>query len=228
MNENEDFLSRWSRRKQDASRETKPAPEDKAPPPQAPASGAQQAALAQGKPDHEPLFDLAKLPSLDSIGASTDIRMFMQPGVPASLSSAALRRAWSADPSIRDFIGLSENAWDFTKPESMTGFGELLPIDDVKQMLSQFLPDKAEQGSEARAAEYPALRNSPEAEEQTSEIPQAALESQDFIAANTVVQTDTERILQSTQDDLASQQERPAVDTVPAATRRRHGGALPT
>jgi hypothetical protein len=228
MTEKEDFLSRWSRRKQDASRETKPAPEDKAPPPPAPASGTQQAALVQGKPDHEPLFDLAKLPSLDSIGASTDIRMFMQPGVPASLTRAALRRAWSADPSIRDFIGLSENAWDFTTPESITGFGELLPIDDVKQMLSQLLPDKTEQGSEVRAAEHPASQNSPEANEQTSEVPQAAPENQEFLAANTVVQTDTESILQGTQNDLASQQERPAVDTGPAVTKRRHGGALPT
>jgi hypothetical protein len=163
----------------------------------------------------------------------------MQPGVPASLSSAALRRVWSADPSMRDFIGLSENAWDFTKPETITGFGELLPIDDVKKMLSQLLPDRAEEGSEAHAAQFSALQNAPEAEEQPSEIAQAALENQEFITANTIeqsdtkvilhsTQTDTKSILQSTQNDLAPQQERPAVDTVPALAWRRHGGALPT
>jgi len=35
------------------------------------------------------------------------------------------RRAWAADPAIRDFKGLAENAWDFTDPTAMPGFGEL-------------------------------------------------------------------------------------------------------
>ena len=35
---------------------------------------------------------------------------------------AALRRAWSADPAIHHFVGLTENAWDFNDP-STTGFG---------------------------------------------------------------------------------------------------------
>jgi hypothetical protein len=34
-------------------------------------------------------------------------------GVPADLTRVALRRAWSVDATIRDFIGLSENSWDF-------------------------------------------------------------------------------------------------------------------
>lgn len=29
------------------------------------------------------------------------------------------------DPVIRDFIGLSENSWDFTDPDSIPGFGSL-------------------------------------------------------------------------------------------------------
>ena len=42
---------------------------------------------------------------------------------PLELSRAALRRAWAADPAIRDFVGLAENAWDFTDPTAMPGFG---------------------------------------------------------------------------------------------------------
>ncbi len=45
-----------------------------------------------------PEFDLASLPSLDSITAATDIRAFLTPGVPTELARAALRRAWAADP----------------------------------------------------------------------------------------------------------------------------------
>lgn len=29
------------------------------------------------------------------------------------------------DPAIRDFVGPSENAWDFTKPNAVLGFGPL-------------------------------------------------------------------------------------------------------
>jgi hypothetical protein len=56
------------------------------------------------------------LPAIDSIGAGSDIRRFLDPGVPSDLARAALRRAWVADPVIRDFIGLSENSWDFNTP----------------------------------------------------------------------------------------------------------------
>jgi hypothetical protein len=38
---------------------------------------------------------------------------------------AAIRRAWIADPAIRDFVGLAENAWDFNDPNAMAGFGPL-------------------------------------------------------------------------------------------------------
>ena len=83
-----------------------------------------------------PAFDPASLPSLDSIGAQTDIRGFLQPGVPADLARAALRRAWSSDPAIRDFKGLAENDWDFNDPNAMFGFGELGPDVDIKKMLA--------------------------------------------------------------------------------------------
>jgi hypothetical protein len=58
-------------------------------------------------------FDTASLPPIPSISAGSDIRPFLSTGVPADLTRAALRRAWSVDATIRDFIGLSENSWDF-------------------------------------------------------------------------------------------------------------------
>ena len=36
---------------------------------------------------------------------------------------AAKLQALVADPTVRDFQGLSENSWDFSRPESIPGFG---------------------------------------------------------------------------------------------------------
>ena len=68
----------------------------------------------------------------------SNIRGFLEAGVPGDLTRAALRRAWSSDPAIRDFVGLSENSWDFNAPGTMAGFG---PIDgeEVERLLTQLL-----------------------------------------------------------------------------------------
>jgi Protein of unknown function (DUF3306) len=82
---------------------------------------------AEGAPDQP--FDPASLPSLEQIVANTDISAFLQSGVPAELTRAALRRAWASDPAIRDFIGIAENQWDFNDPDGIPGFGPLLATD---------------------------------------------------------------------------------------------------
>ena len=71
-------------------------------------------------PAAESLLDAVNMPSIGSIGAASDIRPFLASGVPEDLTRAALRRAWSADPAIRDFIGLSENSWDSNASSSLT------------------------------------------------------------------------------------------------------------
>jgi hypothetical protein len=139
MTDPDNFLSRWSRKKRDAVDE--PTPELPAvettasatPPAEAPAEIPLEERAATLP---ESVFDPASLPSLDSIGAQTDIRAFLQAGVPPDLTRAALRRAWTADPLIRDFKGLQENDWDFNVPNSMFGFGELGPDFDLKRMLA--------------------------------------------------------------------------------------------
>ncbi len=85
----------------------------------------------------EPAFDPASLPSIESITGSSDIRAFLQKGVPAELTKAALRRVWTTDPAIRDFIGIAENQWDFTDPTAMPGFGPLEATDDVRELVAQ-------------------------------------------------------------------------------------------
>ena len=76
-------------------------------------------------PATEFLLDLASLPPIESIGGGSDIRPFLAAGVPADLTRAALRRAWSTDPAIRDFVGLSENSWDFNEPDGVPVVGLL-------------------------------------------------------------------------------------------------------
>lgn len=135
MTERENFLERWSRRKTDAARDAAdtpaPARADTVTPPAPPAADATPAVAPK------PEFDLSQLPSLESITSATDIRAFLTPGVPQDLTRAALRRAWAADPAIRDFVGLAENAWDFTDPNAIPGFGEIPIGYDIRKMVAE-------------------------------------------------------------------------------------------
>src|SRR5262249_24839339 len=88
-----------------------------------------------GAPTSDPPFDPTTLPPIESIGAETDIRAFLAPGVPPELTRAALRRVWTADPKIRDFVGLAENAWDFNAPNAIAGFGPLDMPEELRQRL---------------------------------------------------------------------------------------------
>jgi len=108
--------------------------------------------LEQGKPADHPNpperrapevtasgFDPATLPPIETIDAQTDITVFLRSGVPNELRLAALRRAWTKDPAIRDFKGPQENDWNFNDPNSVPGFGELGPEVDVKRTVAKIL-----------------------------------------------------------------------------------------
>ena len=90
---------------------------------------------AQGQEVKDP----ATLPPIEAIEAQTDITVFLQKRVPDESRLAALRRAWTADPAIRDFKGLQESDWDFNDPDSIPGFGKLGPDVDVRRMLAEIL-----------------------------------------------------------------------------------------
>ena len=82
-------------------------------------------------------FDAANLPPIESIGVGSSIRPFLASGVSPDVASAALRRAWSTDLAIRDFIGLSESSWDFNTP-GVPGFGSLT-TDDARRLLARVM-----------------------------------------------------------------------------------------
>lgn len=130
-----DFLQRWSRRKLGIA-----DPDDHAEAPATPPSQAgemEPAQSAEPPPEETPAFDPKSLPPIESIDATTDIRAFLAPGVPLELTRAALRRAWTSDPAIRDFVGIAENQWDFTNPDSVPGFGSLEFGEEVRGMVAR-------------------------------------------------------------------------------------------
>ena len=129
MTEQDNPFSRWSRLKQ----ESRAVKETEATPPGAELPAKESSADTTSD---EP-FDLASLPSIDSIAADTDIIAFLRAGVPPELTRAALRKAWTSDPAIRDFIGIAENQWDFNDPGAIPGFGPLELTENAAEILSQ-------------------------------------------------------------------------------------------
>lgn len=237
MSELEDFLGRWSRRKRAAAEAVEPVEGEKptadaspaAEQSDAPAAATRAAHAAESAPQAPPEaeFDVSSLPSIESIAADTDISAFLKPGVPAALRHAALRRAWSADPAIRDFKGLAENDWDFNDPDSIPGFGKLAPDFDARKLVARVFGE--ELPDEPASADPP-----PAAAEQP---PLAAQQSDDARATSTTAEPAAGEITQNCspaveqnlvrrEERIASQQDEPAYSS-DQDKPRRHGGALP-
>jgi hypothetical protein len=140
MTERDNFILRWARLKRTSDTGHKIDPSGDKPPGSAEAGVAgAEATVAQPGIDvaaDEPL-DLASLPSIEAITANTDVRGFLQSRVPAELTRTALRRAWTRDPAIRDFIGIADNQWDFNDPNAIPGFGPLPAADGMPAVLAQ-------------------------------------------------------------------------------------------
>ena len=99
-------------------------------------SGARGSTAGQISPSQWSATQLppASQPPIESIGPGSDIRPFLQPGVPQELTRAALRRAWVTDPAIRNFIGLSENSRDdLNSPSGASRLGSLTALTDEVQ-----------------------------------------------------------------------------------------------
>jgi hypothetical protein len=226
MSEPENFLSRWSRRKRVADEAPEqPAPDRPAIAAETPATNSESGDQQALPVSPEPVFDPASLPSIDSIGAQTDISAFLKPGVPSDLRLAALRRAWSADPAIRDFKGLAENDWDFNDPNGMLGFGKLDASTDVKKMLAQLF------GETARA--HDSATEIPAPDELSAETEQPAIELSSESTNDTEApesprhQTSEPTNLLQREENIAEQNKDSESDGEQIKHRRSQGGALP-
>lgn len=131
MSRDDDFLSRWSRRKR-AVAEVEvevPTPEPVEPGPEA-------------LPDETEAETLARLnlPDPDTLGAGDDFSAFMARAVPEALRRRALRRLWVSNPTLACVDGLNDYDGDFTgggvatgtlKTAYQVGRGILRQIDEI-------------------------------------------------------------------------------------------------
>jgi hypothetical protein len=231
----EDFLKRWSRRKREAEVAKPTAQETQSS--EAEATAPDNVVSRKSADTLDAEFDPATLPPIDSITAASDITAFLRAGVPVELTRAALRRVWSADPAIRDFVGLAENAWDFTDPNAMPGFGPLESTDEVRRMIAQVV-DQIGEAARANADEErePALEVSdnseasePMAIEQEQGSTSAQSEQAPFPPAQIAADNlDTQVLLQSSKEYDAVQRDVGEDLKKPnRSSQRTHGRALP-
>lgn len=123
------FLSRWSRRKLDERQPRQPETREE--------EGASPEPQDAPEPGLTP-EEIAALPKIEELTAESDITVFLRRGVPEILKKAALRRMWSLDPAIRDYVGDARDyAYDWNVPGGVPGNGPLLPTDDVEGMVRQ-------------------------------------------------------------------------------------------
>jgi hypothetical protein len=224
------FLERWSRRKRATENrspdDAKLSPEDKKTDTNA---AAQSDAIL-------PAFDPATLPLIESITETSDVRAFLAPGVPEELTRAALRRVWVTDPTIRDFIGIAENQWDFTKPDGVPGFGslELTPelrrtvaglIDDAPRPATQREENNGRVEQTAKIAEQlppPARTHVPADDDSTAERSSARTGAPDADASAELVRV----MPQDSNNDYLAKSIGNS-DEGPRSFPRKHGGAVP-
>jgi hypothetical protein len=138
VSDSETFLSRWLRLKRES-----------------------EAALPPADAPSPAVFDPASLPPIESIVADSNIHQFLHEAVPAELKRAALRSAWTADPAIRDFVGIAENQWNFNDHASIPGFGPLEAADYLAaQALGSLTNAAQETPQDAEGAGQSALSSS--------------------------------------------------------------------
>lgn len=211
--EDEAFLARWSKRKAQA----RARPDSGERPSETPQeSVGLQPAGAQDNEADEIAFE--DLPPIDSIDASTDLTPWLRKKIPDAWKQAALSRVWATDPAISQFIGISENSWDWNVPDGVPGFGPLRATDDVVQLLAQamgqtprrVIADSEEDLAKMSDASQPDLSQQPE-------MPKEAADEA-LIDEGLMPQPEaTETISQS-----------PTIEGHKIVRRRRGGGALPS
>ena len=221
--EPEPFLKRWSRRKQATVQ--RPSPADAAPP----EGDAKRAPSVDGKekPDALPPH-IAALPPIETIAADTDIRAFLVKGVPAELQQAALRQAWSADPAIRDFVGMADYDWDFNASDAKPGFGPLEAGAELRRQVARILGEVTTDDSVAPATDAPS--GTPPIDESRATPPaDAAAIRQAPAPIGYLHNAPAPRMTaENPKDEHAAAQQSPHTpSTIPLATRKAHGRALP-
>lgn len=220
MDSRDDFLTRWSRRKRETvagDDQSKPSSRE------ARADNGDVSISPNAAADRTgPLFDPARLPSIESITAETDIRNFLAPFVPPELMRAALRRAWTTDVKIRDFVGLADYDWDFNTPGSMAGFGPLESTDALRRQAADLIGRGAAEGSDRSAEAKPlSTESGPDRSGPRKSINDGRGSLQNFDNPH------GRETMQHHEAKSATIDQREKPDELPSIGQRRHGQALP-
>ena len=194
------FAARWSRLKIDARQ--KNIPEEAA---NQPVVNAEAAPVSPVAGAEEAEVDLSDLPAIEAIDSNTDIAPWLAKKVPDGWRLAALRKVWSSDPAISQFIGPSDYAWDWNVPDGVPGFGPLRALDNVAKLVAQAI------GS-AEPSQESAVKKGAES------VPDQTVSSQSIPAAETV----------ATKEDVGQHQPEDATEFAASPAKQRGGGALPS
>mgnify|MGYP001818236067 CR=1 FL=1 len=106
MADEEDFLSRWSRRKRSVAEET-PAVEA------GPVQTSEPLDEPESEEDEAELLERLGLPVPETLKEGDDFSGFMQAGVPQFLRKRALRVLWRSNPVLANLDGLNDYDDDF-------------------------------------------------------------------------------------------------------------------
>lgn len=242
----EGFLGRWSRlKRQPAPVETPERPGQDMPAGVTPGEDSNEPASVSPSVATGPgLPDLPELPSLESITAATDMRVFMHPAVPDSIRNAALRKLWTVDPAIRDFVSPAlDYAYDWNTPGGAPGYGPLGVGDDVARMLSEAVngftrPAAQDPGDGSSDPSAPAQGQQPDGMPAAPDAIEAPEPTSMAAAGDPSPPPEAVRVTlhapEVTADDRSAVRPaplagpEPRAEVLPAGARRRHGGALPS
>jgi hypothetical protein len=236
------FLTRWSRRKR-AAQATPRQPRAAAVEGQVDAAaqaarGGEGVAAESAGAVPEPELSaeaLADLPRLEELTADSDVSLFLRRGVPETLRNAALRRMWSLDPKIRDFLSEArEYAYDWNTPGGVPGNGPILTGEEARRLAARAM------GGDDEPAPLREQAAAMEADSQSGEAARhaarpAETDGDEGISTSAGDERESAPVLAETQTNdrqgaadggvEAPPQESNAPST--PSPRRRHGGALP-
>jgi len=150
--DDENFVSRWSRRKSEARKaEEKAAPSSELAPPAVPAGSNADAAAAPSGAGVQSAVTAPQLPPIESLkGLASDYRDFMQPGVDDNVKRSALKKLFR-DPHFENFERFEAYCEDYTQSEPIP-LAMLKTLEHAKGLL--FDEEKKEEKS--LVAEKPA------------------------------------------------------------------------
>jgi hypothetical protein len=226
---NGNVFARWSRRKQAArsNEAAEPQKDQLAPDAIAPAD-ADSVAEQRAAAEPEVAAPAEPLPRIEDLTAQSDLSAFLRKGVPKMLKSAALRRMWSLDPAIRDYVGPSEYAWDFNTPGSMAGFG---PLKAASKSVVDFLSTSG--GNPADPERAAAAPEVPEKASPTTvlahEDANASPDGSEAVTPDGSVDPASSESPLPDRTEIATNREEAAsgAESSQINRQRRHGGALP-